>query len=362
MAKDWREIWDTATYEEWKKTLIAGGRQSGKSDAYEYYWSHQIYDTELEEKVDQAIWDVVCDKPKEVVTVDHILKLKDKFTHQIHDPSFGKISIMSTPALPNPLWGLHENTRKSMKDDDPAEDLNMNYASEPHWIPFIRWWQKYYPMIDYDVWEGGTRFSVRLQTAAQKKSYERWFEVCCGEAGLELTTRVCPYQVVESNQSWSKKFLDYDWNAILTGGPIDTELAERDAFCDGRGLLLSEVHLKDGFTYWRGSRASWEEICEAYSENMKNQPGIAGNNNRSENMNDYTNTVQGQLDERDRANKEIEKQQLKITRDITSKIGDLAVIHTDDAGVLDRFALGTSLDKTLLPFGFVSVDQVDDGD
>lgn len=77
-------------------------------------------------------------------------------------------------------------------------------------------------------------------------------------------------------------------------------------------------------------------------------------------MTDYTSTVQGQLDERDRANKEIEKQQLKIIRDITSKIGDLAVIHTDDSGVLDRFSLGTSLDKSLIPYAFTTIDQMED--
>lgn len=353
MAKDWREIWDTATYEEWKKTLIAGGRQSGKSDAYEYYWSNQIYDTELEEKVDQAIWDMVCDKPEEVITVDHILRLKEKFTYQLRHTLFGKISITTTPTVPNPFWGLHQ------KQEEDMSQLTHLYSNHTHRKAFEAWRDRHhtFPQIEDDV--SRDEFLVEYKFEGQRTAFHKWFQECQEEAGVERESYVCPYKSVAQQSRWMHPLVNHNASAILADGPVDTILSETKSFDGGLGIKLRRLVGADGVVRWEGTRKVWNEIISKHQRN-RNQPGVAGDNNRSDDMTDYTSTVQGQLDERDRANKEIEKQQLKIIRDITSKIGDLAVIHTDDSGVLDRFSLGTSLDKSLIPYAFTTIDQMED--
>lgn len=90
--------------------------------------------------------------------------------------------------------------------------------------------------------------------------------------------------------------------------------------------------------------------------------GDAGGNDkegRVEDMTDYTNRVETELRDRDVVNGKIDRTKKEIIRAISSNVSDLAGIHTDDDGNLDRFALGASLDKSLRAVAFQVEDMAD---
>jgi len=77
---------------------------------------------------------------------------------------------------------------------------------------------------------------------------------------------------------------------------------------------------------------------------------------------DYTSRVKGDLRNRDTAVAEVKKTKLDIIRAITSNVADLAVIHTDDEGLMDRGDLQISLASALRSTGYDPIDLVIDDD
>ena len=168
-----------------------------------------------------------------------------------------------------------------------------------------------------------------------------------GEAHKYLTVG----QLISQFESYRYRAEKYGYYDVIDNGETHRSLCRI-------GIMLSGI----------GDNSSWRlylrdiEMILSNLSNMKSNLDLIKGREVNTMDSDYTSRVKGDLRNRDTAVAEVKKTKLDIIRAITSNVADLAVIHTDDEGLMDRGDLQISLASALRSTGYDPIDLVIDDD